>query len=162
MVLALTALPLSGMAGPFEELEQEVVQWANSTPAFQGRSMRVAPLDSRITLQNCQQKLQFDQPFPVQPSVRVRCSQPQWQLFVTLTNGVESASPNRVSPAGPALHKVLVSKEMLKRGTLITPSMFVEADAHPRHGEPSDRGPKIASEYGTGARFDTQLASANL
>jgi flagellar basal body P-ring formation protein FlgA len=127
-VLALSALPLVSVAGPFEDLEQEVVQWANTTPAFQGRNMRVAPLDSRITLQNCQQKLQFDQPFPVQPSVRVRCSQPQWQLFVTLTSGTESASPNRQAPIGPTLHKVLVAKEMLKRGTLITPSMFKEAE----------------------------------
>ena len=126
--LALTALPFAAVSGPFEDLEKEVMQWANTTPAFQGRNMRVAPLDSRIALQNCQQKLQFDQPFPVQPSVRVRCSQPQWQLFVSLTNGTESVSPNRQSPTGPALHKVLVSKEMLKRGTLITPAMFVEAE----------------------------------
>jgi hypothetical protein len=76
--LALTALPFAVVSGPFEDLEKEVVQWANATPAFQGRNMRVAPLDNRIALQNCQQKLQFDQPFPVQPSVRVRCSQPQW------------------------------------------------------------------------------------
>ena len=101
--MSLIASPLLVCAGPFEDLEQEVVQWANTTPAFQGRNVRVAPLDSRISLQGCQQKLQFDQPFPVQPSVRVRCSQPQWQLFVTLTNGSESVSPNRVSPAGPTL-----------------------------------------------------------
>lgn len=126
--LALTALPFAAVSGPFEDLEKEVMQWANTTPAFQGRNMRVVPLDSRIALQNCQQKLQFDQPFPVQPSVRVRCSQPQWQLFVSLTNGTESVSPNRQSLTGPALHKVLVSKEMLKRGTLITPAMFVEAE----------------------------------
>ena len=128
VILTLSVLSFASVAGPFEDLEQEVVQWANSTPAFQGRHVRVAPLDSRISLQNCQQKLQFDQPFPMQPSVRVRCNQPQWQLFVTLTNGTESASPNRVSLAGPVLHKVLVSKEMLKRGTLINPSMFVEAE----------------------------------
>ena len=59
-VLALTALPLAAVSGPFEDLEKETLQWANTTPAFQGRNMRVAPLDSRITLQNCQQKLQFD------------------------------------------------------------------------------------------------------
>jgi len=111
--LALATLPFAAVSGPFEDLEKEVMQWANTTPAFQGRNMRVAPLDSRIALQNCQQKLQFDQPFPVQPSVRVRCSQPQWQLFVSLTNGSESASPNRQSPTGPTLHKVLVSREML-------------------------------------------------
>jgi flagella basal body P-ring formation protein FlgA len=126
--LVALSLPAAGLAGPYEDLEQEVLRWAQTAPAFQGRPVRVTPPDSRISVQTCQQKLQLDQPFPVQPSVRVRCSQPQWQLFVTLTNGSEPSAVNRIAPAAPALHKVLVAKEMLKRGTLITPAMFVESE----------------------------------
>jgi len=122
------ALPLAAMAGPFEDLEQEVLNWASSAPAFQGRAMRVSPLDSRIALQPCQQKLQLDQPFPVQPSVRVRCAQPQWQLFVTLTQGAEPVVVNKTAAVAPVLHKVLVAKEMLKRGTLVTPAMFTQTE----------------------------------
>jgi hypothetical protein len=54
--LALTALPFAAVSGPFEDLEKEVMQWANTTPAFQGRNMRVAPLDSRIALQKLSTK----------------------------------------------------------------------------------------------------------
>ena len=91
-------------------------------------SLHVAPLDSRITVQSCQQNLQFEQPFPGQPSVRVRCAQPQWQLFVTLNQGTEPAVVSRSGPAAPPLHKVLVPKELIKRGTHITAAMFVSAD----------------------------------
>ena len=112
----------------FEVLQQQALQWAATYPAFQGKSLHVAPLDSRITVQTCQQTLQFDQPFPNQASVRVRCAQPMWQLFITLNQGSEAAVVTRNGPAAPVLHKVLVSKELLKRGTVITPAMFTSAE----------------------------------
>ena len=73
-------------------------------------------------MQNCQQTLQFDQPFPGQPSVRVRCAAPQWQLFITLNNG--NAPSSASASSSPNLQKVLVSSELLKRGTLISAAMF--------------------------------------
>ncbi len=125
----------SGLAGaasvsgtPLETLQQQALQWAASYPAFQGKTLHVAPLDPRITVQACQQTLQFDQPFPNQPSVRVRCAQPMWQLYITLNQGSEPAVMTRNGPAAPVLHKVLVSKELLKRGTVISPAMFTEAE----------------------------------
>lgn len=113
---------------PLQTLQQQALQWAASYPAFQGKTLHVAPLDSRIAVQPCQQNLQFDQPFPNQASVRVRCAQPQWQLYITLNQGSEPATVTRQGPVAPALHKVLVSKELLKRGTVITPAMFNEAE----------------------------------
>lgn len=115
-------------ASSFEVLQQQALQWAASSPAFQGKVLHVAPLDSRITVQSCQQNLQFDQPFPNQASVRVRCAQPMWQLFITLNQGSAPAVLTRQGPVAPALHKVLVSKELLKRGTVLTPAMFSEAE----------------------------------
>lgn len=112
----------------FDTLQQQALQWAATTAAFQGKRVHVAPLDSRITVQTCQQNLQFDQPFPNQPSVRVRCAQPNWQLYITLNQGTEPAAMTRQGPTAPPLHKVLVSKELLKRGTVITPAMFTEAE----------------------------------
>jgi flagella basal body P-ring formation protein FlgA len=79
-------------------------------------------------VQNCQQNLQFEHPFPNQPAVRVKCAQPAWQLFVNLNSGQNAVPVNRPTPAAPALHRVLVSKELLKRGTVITPAMFSYAD----------------------------------
>ena len=120
--------PSAAPNSAFEVLQKQALQWAASAPAFQGKALHVAPLDSRITVQSCQQNLQFEQPFPGQPSVRVRCAQPQWQLFVTLNQGTEPAVVSRSGPAAPPLHKVLVPKELIKRGTHITAAMFVSAD----------------------------------
>jgi len=88
----------------------------------------VVPVDPRISVQNCQQNLQFEQPFPNQPAIRVRCAQPMWQLFVNLNTGQDYPSTNRANPTAPALYKVLVTKELLKRGTLLTPAMFSHAE----------------------------------
>ncbi len=115
-------LPVASPA--FESLQQQAQQWAATHPSFQGKSVQVAPLDARISVQPCQQNLQFDQPFPHQASVRVRCALPQWQLFVNLNSGQAAASVNRSSPGAPALFKVLVAKEVLKRGTVLSPDMF--------------------------------------
>jgi flagella basal body P-ring formation protein FlgA len=103
-------------------LQNQLQKWVDSQPRFQGQNLQMAPLDSRITVQNCQQNMQFDQPFPNQPSVRVRCTVPQWQLFVTLQIAPLNTT-NRNAPA-TAQQKVLVAKDLLKRGTLLNPSMF--------------------------------------
>jgi flagella basal body P-ring formation protein FlgA len=58
----------------------------------------------------------------------VRCAQPVWQLFVNLNTGQAYAPPSRANAPTPVLHKVLVSKELLKRGTVITPAMFSSAE----------------------------------
>jgi flagellar basal body P-ring formation protein FlgA len=112
----------------FDVLQKQAQQWAANHPSFQGKPVQVVPVDPRITVQSCQQNLQFEHPFPNQPAIRVRCAQPAWQLFVNLNTGQAMAPANRASAAAPALHKVLVSKELLKRGTVITPDMFSYAE----------------------------------
>ncbi len=122
------AADLAGSANAFEVLQQQAQQWASNHPSFQGKQVQVVPVDPRITVQNCQQNLQFEQPFPNQPAIRVRCAQPVWQLFVNVNTGQTHASVNRAGPSAPALYKVLVSKELLKRGTVIRPEMFSYAE----------------------------------
>ena len=112
----------------FESLQQQAKQWAASHPSFQGKPVQVVPVDARITVQSCQQNLQFEHPFPNQPAVRVRCAQPAWQLFVNLNTGQAMANATRANAPAPVLHKVLVSKELLKRGTVISPEMFSVAE----------------------------------
>lgn len=115
---------------PLQSLEYQARQWAAQQPAFKGKDLQVAPIDARITVQACQQMLQFDQPFPNQPSVRVRCALPNWQLFITFTNAPTPAAANR-APAPPVTQKVLVAKDLLKRGTLLLPSMFIVKEMPP-------------------------------
>jgi len=112
----------------FESLQQQAQQWAAVHPSFQGKQVQIVPIDPRITVQNCQQNLQFDHPFPNQPAVRVRCAQPVWQLFVNLNTGQATAPVNRTGAPAPTLYKVLVSKDLLKRGTVIRPEMFSYAE----------------------------------
>jgi flagella basal body P-ring formation protein FlgA len=112
----------------FESLRQQAQQWASTHPSFQGKQVQVVPVDPRITVQSCQQTMQFEQPFPNQPALRVRCAQPVWQLFVNLNTGQAFAPSSRATAPAPVLHKVLVSKELLKRGTVITPAMFSTAE----------------------------------
>jgi len=112
----------------FEVLQKQALQWAANHPSFQGKQVQVVPVDPRITVQSCQQTMQFEHPFPNQPAIRVRCAQPVWQLFVNLNSAQAFAPPNRANAPAPVLHKVLVSKELLKRGTVITPAMFSSAE----------------------------------
>ena len=112
----------------FDALQTQAQQWASSQASFLGRPVHVAPIDNRIAVQSCQQTLQFDQPFPGQPSVRVRCGQPVWQLYITLNSGNAPAAVARNGLPAPAAQKVLIAKEMLKRGTLLTPDMFTATE----------------------------------
>lgn len=115
---------------PYQALEIQVRHWAAQQPAFRGKDVGIAALDPRIPIQNCQQMLQFDQPFPGQPSVRVRCMLPSWQLFITLVNA--ASAPNATTtPSGPSTQKVWVAKTLLKRGTLLSPSMLVAKEVAP-------------------------------
>lgn len=113
---------------PLEELQEQVLRWAAIQPAFQGKTMQLAPLDWRLQVQSCQQSLQFEQAFAGQSSIKVRCADPQWQLFIALTsnNGSPELSKTSAAQTNPT-HEVLVAKELLKRGTLISPGMFVKA-----------------------------------
>jgi flagella basal body P-ring formation protein FlgA len=135
LAVCLLSQALSGFAAvsvadnsAFESLEKQVLQWASNHPTFQGKQVRVAPVDARITVQNCQQNLQFEQPFHNQPAVRVRCAQPAWQLFVNLSTNQPITPNTQAGAPAPTLYKVLVSKEVLKRGTVITPDMFSYAE----------------------------------
>ena len=116
---------------PLESLQWQARQWAATQSNWRGRTMSVAPLDARIPVPSCQQMLQFEQPFPNQPSaVRVRCLLPSWQLFITLTDGVVSPVEGPRA-AVPQTQKVLVAHEMLKRGTPLQPSMFSVVERAP-------------------------------
>lgn len=128
MSTAQTPTP-AAVTTPQQSLELQARQWAAQQPMFQGRRVGLAPLDPRIAVQPCQQMLQFDQPFPGQPSVRVRCAIPSWQLFITLTDAATGGNAARTGTTAPSgTIKVLVAREALKHGTLLSPSMFTLVD----------------------------------
>jgi flagella basal body P-ring formation protein FlgA len=128
LLAACTAWAESASKTPLEELQEQALRWASQQPAFQGRAMQVAPMDWRLRIQSCQQSLQFEQPFAGQASIKARCGEPQWQLFINLVQANGQTDLNKATATAPVNQHVLVAKELLKRGTLINPSMFVKAE----------------------------------
>lgn len=126
------AAPAAAGITPLQSLDLQARQWASQQAQWRGQELALAPLDPRITVSGCQQMLQFDQPFANPSAVRARCTQPSWQLFISLVPA-NGASPTPASPraAAPTVQRVLVSKELLKRGTVLQPHMFVVTEMPP-------------------------------
>ena len=130
--LCLAASAQPQISSPLESLQWQARQWAATQANWRGRSVSIAPLDARIPVPNCQQMLQFEQPFPSQPSaVRVRCLLPSWQLFIQLTDSVSRPAQQDPLQNAPQTQKVLVAQELLKRGTPLSPGMFSVVDRPP-------------------------------
>jgi flagella basal body P-ring formation protein FlgA len=116
-------------------LDAQVRLWARQQPSLRQRDIQMQALDPRVTVQACATSLQFEAPFANPMHVRVRCPQPQWQLFVYLQDTAllpPTASTSRTTPQAPTVN-ALVAKEVLKRGTLLSANLF-EVRAVPAAG----------------------------
>ncbi len=95
-------------ASPQEELVGAVTVWVAAQNNTGTDLIKVMPLDPRIQVQPCQGKTEFDFPFANRSTVRARCTQPNWQLFIKLAlsqpiHSVHSVVTSRAVPAGQAL-----------------------------------------------------------
>lgn len=133
LLLAACALPglaqgqtASSALGAQDQLLAQVRQWVaqtqNSTPA----QVQIAPLDPRVQVQTCPQPLALDLPFASRETVRVRCTQPPWQLYLRLQAGsgasVEAAQPT----ADATTRQTVVTRHLIQRGTRLQPAMLEE------------------------------------
>lgn len=118
---------------PMAVLEQTVKKWASEQQKTPIEALELAPLDPRLKLQACGVPLVLDTPFSSAETVRVRCSQPVWQLYVKVNNKLAPkplASTQREStPVKEAPRKVLVATGVLPRGTVLNETHVVLADA---------------------------------
>jgi len=150
--LALTiSLPALAQSGAnTTRLLTEVGAWVQQTQGLTPTDFSFAPMDSRIKTQTCDQALVMDLPFASRETVRVRClGSPSWQLYVRLVfdpatkalprkpasedAGVAQApasTPVAVKDAAPAvaLRRVVVARQLLRAGSLVTADMLVEVD----------------------------------
>ena len=144
-VFWLTALTLPSMAvaqanSAAESMGLQVRQWMAQTHGVNAKEVTIAPLDDRLKVQNCQKSLNIDNPFASKETVRVRCAEPVWQLYlqVTLPAGRVN-SPPVVGTAGgqnasnlPNVTKtIVVAKRLLQRGVILQPDMLEEVQASP-------------------------------
>jgi flagella basal body P-ring formation protein FlgA len=128
----------------------EVGAWVQQTQGLTSTEFKFAPMDSRIQTQTCDQALVMDLPFASRETVRVRClGLPSWQLYVRLVvdpaakvlprkpaseaAGVAqgpASVPSAVKDPAPAaaMRRVVVARQLLRAGSLVTADMLVEVD----------------------------------
>ena len=148
LTLSWPALAQSGSNA--SRLLTEVGDWVQQTQGLTSSEFSFAPMDSRIQAQTCDRALVMDLPFASRETVRVRClGSPPWQLYVRLVldpsakpqprksaseaAGVAQASasvPSAVKDPAPAaaLRRVVVARQLLRAGSLVTADMLVEVD----------------------------------
>ena len=97
------ALPISGMAQsaaslPADSMGQQVRQWLSQKHEVPAKEVVIAPLDERLKVQACEKPLNVDHPFASKETVRVRCTEPVWQLYLQVS------LPNSTKPTPPAVN----------------------------------------------------------
>jgi len=142
------ALPASGMAQtaptPADSMGQQVRQWLSQKHEVPAKEVVIAPLDERLKVQACEKPLTVDHPFASKETVRVRCTEPVWQLYlqVSLPNSSKpspaSVTPNAgnlgqpiqtAKPMAAPPRTVVVAKRLLQRGTILQSDMLEETQA---------------------------------
>jgi flagella basal body P-ring formation protein FlgA len=128
-------------ASPLEKMQSQVRQWVAQTNGGAANEVQIAPMDSRLQVLPCDRALWIDHPFASRETVRVRCppvdgnaaqnvnATPVWQLYLRILAAGSAASLRSAGgTAGQPLRMVVV-KQLLQRGTVLTPDMLQEVDA---------------------------------
>lgn len=116
---AVAAVP----ATPAAALQKSVIDWVVQTQSVAPEAVVLAPLDPRLQIQSCSSPLSMDLPFASPDSIRVRCAQPAWQLFVRVSVAGRVAVPPGQAKAESApveKRQVLVAAVPLQRGMILT------------------------------------------
>ena len=119
---------------PAESMNTQVKQWTAQAHGIRVNEVAVAPLDERLKVQACSKPLNIDNPFASKETVRVRCTEPVWQLYLQVT--LPSASTNPALNSGISVgtntnppRNMVVAKRLLQRGTVLQPDMLDEVQA---------------------------------
>ena len=135
--LLLLAAPLTGQAqsanSPADSMALQVRQWLSSTHGVAAKEVVIAPLDERLKVQACQKPLVVDHPFASKETVRVRCPEPIWQLYlqVTLPQGGVAYTPNSGKTTTSGAKTMVVARRLLQRGVIVQADMLEEVQASP-------------------------------
>jgi flagella basal body P-ring formation protein FlgA len=142
--LPLAAQPVANQA----RMLSEVGAWVQQTQGVTASQYSFAPMDSRVQTQSCDRALVMDLPFASRETVRVRClGQPNWQLYLRVVFDPSAKPPSKpatetaAAPPAPlaastpavAMRRVVVARQLLRAGTLVTADLLAEVD-HPGTG----------------------------
>jgi flagella basal body P-ring formation protein FlgA len=115
-----------------DSMGQQVRQWMAQTHSVAAKDVVIAPLDERLKVQSCLKPLTVDHPFASKETVRVRCAEPVWQLYIQVSLPTSSAKTGVASAgdvAKSATRTVVVAKRLLQRGTILQADMLEETQA---------------------------------
>ena len=135
-------------------MHSQVRNWMAQANGGFPDEVQIAPMDSRVQVLPCERPLWIDHPFASKETVRVRCPSvagtvaqnanavPVWQLYLRIVSALPvaatatatatasataTARSGAVSSALPV--KMVVAKQLLQRGTVLTADMVQEVDA---------------------------------
>jgi len=122
----------AALIGSQAAMFNQVKAWMSQTQGVKVEDVLIAPLDPRLQVQSCAKPLGVDLPFSSRDTVRVRCADPVWQLYlqvsvpagsgyVSLSNGSGGATSGPVAPK-----TVVVPKRLIQRGMVIESDMIEE------------------------------------
>jgi flagellar basal body P-ring formation protein FlgA len=125
-VSLLLAAVCAQAASPLEQMNAALTEWVGVQNGVPASSVTVVPPDARVAVQPCASTYVFDYPFVSRDSVRVRCTKPNWQLFmkVGLVSGstpatfTPGASAAKGAPA-PEFRQVVVAATNLPAGLVL-------------------------------------------
>ena len=119
----------------------QVKSWMGETHKVKVDEVKIAPLDPRVQVQSCSKPLTVDHPFSSKDTVRVRCVDPVWQLYLQVSMPLPPPPVQANAPAGsqgkplasgatpavaPVSKTVVVPKKLIQRGTIIEADMLEE------------------------------------
>jgi flagella basal body P-ring formation protein FlgA len=154
-------------AQPATVLQKAVVEWVAQTQSVAPDAVVVAPLDPRLQVRACNRPLAMDLPFASAETVRVRCAEPAWQLYVRVnlpTRAVPQPSA-QAAPQAPEKRQVLVATMPLQRGMSLTAAhvRLAEVDAKGLSGQVLEQVSQVLhAELVRDVRPDTPLRSQDI
>jgi flagella basal body P-ring formation protein FlgA len=121
-----------------EAMGAQVRQWMAQTHGVSAKEVVIAPLDSRLKVQGCAKSLNMDHPFASKETLRVRCAEPVWQLYLQVSvpqsnyaMGGAPTAPNSVASG----KTMVIAKRLLQRGAILQPDMLEEVQASPANAD---------------------------
>ena len=126
---------------PADSMRTQVTQWLSQTHGVNSKEVVIAPLDERLKVQACQKPLMVDHPFASKETVRVRCAEPVWQLYLQVSLPSSSFAPAASSTnassqnTGQTVRTMLITRRLLQRGTILQADMLEEVQASPGNAD---------------------------
>jgi len=124
-------------------MQSQVRNWMAQNSGGSPEDVQIAPMDSRVQVLPCERALWIDHPFASRETVRVRCpavsgtaaqnaeATPVWQMYLRILSVAATvAAPKSMAAVAPGpVTKMVIVKQLLQRGTILSPDMLEAVDA---------------------------------